>query len=218
MATTIPTAKASWFTSKLLGKGKLFPLGTGDKGVDVLHSVKVKGQDETVEKEFKVRTETLVDLLEIAEASGLTDRVKEIEEQIKHFSTRSYGSPSPEIGDTRRYSTNKAGYVQISTKILQEIEGTYLLENKPIEQGLPDDDKKKIPRRQPAKDKAGKIQKKKNGDTVYDDNWSSYVDVSYEADRIVIQVAPIAHRRKIEEAPAEAKAPAKKRGRPKKKS
>lgn len=217
MATaTIPTAKAIWFSSKLRGKGPLFPLGEGEKGEDFYKEVTIKddnGKEKKIKKQFRIRAETIADLLEAAEDEGLDKRVAEIKAELPKF-LRTYGTTPPEIGTTRRYATNKAGYVQVNTKIIQAIDETTLVRERKIEEGKPNDYTDERRRTHPIDPNTKKPAVKRDGSPAYNDNYSTYVDITYEEDKIIIRVAPERHRLKI----AEASPPKKTRGRPKKKA
>lgn len=172
MGTTKPTAKAQIF----------FPLLEGDKPLALPDTTVVEG------KEYKVRKETLRDLLAAAQYIN-PNRVPEIEALIKQQEDRVFGKQPPKVGETRYYATNAAGYVMVNTKYIQQAKGTHAAVKTKGADGRPVPGKYEYDLNKPRH----KIVEGTNGKKHDDIDWTTDVAITYEANKIIIVVGPEEH-------------------------
>lgn len=174
MATaTLPTAKPEFFLDQLAGNG---PLELPDT-LDI--EVEINGR--MAPRTYKVRTETIKGLISTANIFA-KHRVKELESLLQLYSNRKFGRTEPTMGETRTYTSNKAGYLQVNTKYIQQIEGTYHFDD-----------------RSPT---GYSNHSRVNGE---DKDYSTRIAVTYEPGRIILEVVPEEHRKKEEPSKAKKK-------------
>lgn len=187
-STTTPTAKADLFFDLLPGDA---PLELPDE-IDAEHTDR-NGQ--IIVKRFSVRKETLRGL-HTAASTFAKHRLPEIEALLEQHEHRRFGkiAPDPRKNETRYYATNAAGYVMVNTKYIQEMENTYLAERNKGPDGKRIDGSYSYLPTARSKTVTGT-----NGKVHKDENWTTEVAITYETDRIIIQIAPDKHKKVFEE-------------------
>lgn len=173
MATTIPTAKPELFNDLL----------KGDKPLTLPDTIEDGG------KTYKVRKETLRGLLSTAR-DFVPNRVPEIEALLKEQENRVFGKQPPAVGETRQYATNAAGYVMVNTKYIQQAKGTHKAIKVLGKDGQPIAGKYEYDKTKPRH----QIVDGTNGRKHDDIDWTTDVSITYEANRIIIEVGPEEHR------------------------